>query len=86
MNTKLITSTKFNISGLNVVKSINYTDNRVFINENRFFDGISEDVWAQRREIEEPRVCPKCKSLYWNRPYGDCNALSGRKKYLLLRL
>lgn len=24
--------------------------------------------WVPRRENEEPRVCPKCKSPYWNRP------------------
>ncbi|MFP3278560.1 MAG: hypothetical protein RXO43_03330 [Candidatus Micrarchaeota archaeon] len=24
-------------------------------------------VWAARGK-EEPRVCPKCKSPYWNRP------------------
>lgn len=24
--------------------------------------------WVPRSEGEEPRVCPKCKSPYWNRP------------------
>lgn len=26
--------------------------------------------WVPRRE-EEPRVCPSCKSPYWNRPRKD---------------
>lgn len=26
-----------------------------------------EHVWLPR-ELVEPRVCPKCKSPYWNRP------------------
>lgn len=29
-----------------------------------------EHEWVPRRE-EEPRVCPKCKSPYWNRPRKD---------------
>lgn len=24
--------------------------------------------WLPRDKNEEPRVCPKCKSPYWNRP------------------
>ncbi len=24
--------------------------------------------WVPRKEDEEPRVCPKCKSPYWNVP------------------
>ena len=24
--------------------------------------------WIPREQTEEPRVCPKCKSPYWNRP------------------
>lgn len=24
--------------------------------------------WVPRRPKETPRVCPKCKSPYWNRP------------------
>ncbi len=24
--------------------------------------------WVPRNEKDEPRVCPKCKSPYWNRP------------------
>ena len=24
--------------------------------------------WVPRDRVQEPRVCPKCKSPYWNRP------------------
>lgn len=24
--------------------------------------------WVPRMEMQKPRVCPKCKSPYWNRP------------------
>jgi predicted Zn-ribbon and HTH transcriptional regulator len=24
--------------------------------------------WVPREKAQEPRVCPKCKSPYWNRP------------------
>lgn len=28
-----------------------------------------EHVWAPRSKIEEePTICPKCKSPYWNKP------------------
>jgi Zn finger protein HypA/HybF involved in hydrogenase expression len=27
-----------------------------------------EHVWVPRSMDVEPRVCPKCKSPYWNRP------------------
>jgi predicted Zn-ribbon and HTH transcriptional regulator len=27
-----------------------------------------EHKWVPREEGEEPRVCPKCKSPYWNKP------------------
>jgi len=27
-----------------------------------------EHEWIPRDKDEEPRVCPKCKSPYWNRP------------------
>lgn len=27
-----------------------------------------EHEWLPRDKNEEPRVCPKCKSPYWNRP------------------
>jgi predicted Zn-ribbon and HTH transcriptional regulator len=27
-----------------------------------------EHVWIPRDTDNEPRVCPKCKSPYWNKP------------------
>ena len=27
-----------------------------------------EHEWVPRDKTEEPRVCPKCKSPYWDRP------------------
>jgi len=27
-----------------------------------------DHVWIPREIREDPRVCPKCKSPYWNRP------------------
>ena len=27
-----------------------------------------EHIWVPREVEVEPRVCPKCKSPYWNRP------------------
>jgi len=27
-----------------------------------------EHQWVPRSKDEEPRVCPKCKSPYWNTP------------------
>ena len=27
-----------------------------------------EHVWVPREVDVEPRVCPKCKSPYWNKP------------------
>lgn len=27
-----------------------------------------EHVWLPREGGDEPRVCPKCKSPYWNKP------------------
>lgn len=27
--------------------------------------------WVPRNKDEEPRVCPKCKSPYWDRPRKD---------------
>ena len=45
MKTKLKISTKFDVQGSNVVKSVKYKENKVYINKDQFFDGISEDVW-----------------------------------------
>ena len=27
-----------------------------------------EHEWLPRNQDDEPRVCPKCKSPYWNKP------------------
>jgi len=45
MKTKLETSTKFDVQGSNVVKSVKYKENKAYINKDQFFDGIPEDVW-----------------------------------------
>jgi predicted Zn-ribbon and HTH transcriptional regulator len=34
--------------------------------------------WVPRKEDEEPRVCPKCKSPYWNRPRKDAGGGKGK--------
>jgi hypothetical protein len=41
--------------------------------EETSMQGSSENAadrheWIPRKAKEEPRVCPKCKSPYWNRP------------------
>jgi predicted Zn-ribbon and HTH transcriptional regulator len=25
-------------------------------------------IWLPRNKVDEPKVCPKCKSPYWNTP------------------
>jgi len=45
MKTELKTKVKFDVQGSNVVKFVRYKDNKVYINEGQFFDGISEEVW-----------------------------------------
>jgi predicted Zn-ribbon and HTH transcriptional regulator len=37
-----------------------------------------EHEWIPRDKDEEPRVCPKCKSPYWNKPRKSAN---GKKKH-----
>jgi predicted Zn-ribbon and HTH transcriptional regulator len=32
--------------------------------------------WVPREKGQEPRVCPKCKSPYWNMPRRDGKAES----------
>lgn len=32
---------------------------------------LREHEWVPRDTENEPRVCPKCKSPYWNRPRKD---------------
>jgi len=36
---------KYEISGSNVVNSIKYADEKVFINKTQYFDGVPENVW-----------------------------------------
>lgn len=45
MKTKLQTNTKFDIQGSNIVKFVKYKDHKIYINEDQFFDGVSEDLW-----------------------------------------
>jgi len=45
MKTKLKTSTKFGVQGPNVIKFVRCKDNKVYINKDQFFDGVSEEVW-----------------------------------------
>ena len=33
-----------------------------------------QHVWVPRNIDEPPRVCPKCKSPYWDRPRGTKKA------------
>lgn len=33
-----------------------------------------EHEWIPRESATEPRVCPKCKSPYWNRPRREVSA------------
>ena len=35
--------------------------------------------WVPREKAQEPRVCPKCKSPYWNRPRKLANAKNSRE-------
>ena len=36
--------------------------------------------WQPRDKEEEPRVCPSCKSPYWNRPRKDGKVNKKRRK------
>ena len=45
MKTELKTSIKFDVQGSNVVKFIKYKENKVYLNKDQFFDGVTEDVW-----------------------------------------
>jgi predicted Zn-ribbon and HTH transcriptional regulator len=38
-----------------------------------------EHEWLPRDKDQEPLVCPKCKSPYWNRPRKTANAKRGKK-------
>jgi predicted Zn-ribbon and HTH transcriptional regulator len=38
-------------------------------------------VWVSRQQwTDEPRVCPKCKSPYWNRPRQKSKRKASGKK------
>ena len=39
--------------------------------------------WVPRAKEQEPRVCPKCKSPYWNRPrkaQSEANGAARRQR------
>ena len=37
-------------------------------------------TWVPRRDGPEPRVCPRCKSPYWNTPRKKVLVKKARKK------
>jgi hypothetical protein len=37
---------KFEVSGSNEVKFVKFKDDKVFINDKQYFDGITNNVWA----------------------------------------
>jgi len=39
-----------------------------------------EHEWVPRNTEEKPRVCPKCKSPYWDRPRQNPGASTVAKK------
>jgi hypothetical protein len=39
-----------------------------------------EHSWVPRMDSRKPRVCPKCKSPYWNRPRNGSNGSAVRDK------
>ena len=45
MKKRLPTQIKFDVSDSNIVKKVKYTNGKVFINDDQYFDGISEDIW-----------------------------------------
>jgi predicted Zn-ribbon and HTH transcriptional regulator len=36
--------------------------------------------WVPRDKEQDPTVCPKCKSPYWNKPRRDAEALKEARK------
>jgi len=36
--------------------------------------------WAPRNQVDKPRVCPKCKNPYWDRPRRDSTVSAVRAK------
>ena len=37
-------------------------------------------TWIPRDKGQEPRVCPKCKSPYWNRPKRTQHSIQDEKQ------
>ena len=42
-------------------------------------------VWSPRNKSAEPRVCPKCKSPYWNTPRKRVTYAPGKTRLSALR-
>jgi predicted Zn-ribbon and HTH transcriptional regulator len=38
-----------------------------------------EHEWVPRNVEDEPRVCPKCKSPYWNKPRKEAKDSKARE-------
>lgn len=45
MKKTLPTHVKFDVQGSNIVKSVKYKDNKIYINKEQFFEGIPKEVW-----------------------------------------
>ena len=45
MNEKLASSIKFDVQGSNIIGQVKLKGERVYINENQFFDGIKTSKW-----------------------------------------
>lgn len=45
MKIRLPTHVKFDVQGSNIVKSVKYKDNKIYINKEQFFEGASKEVW-----------------------------------------
>ena len=39
-----------------------------------------DHVWVPRMKTREPRVCPKCKSPYWDVPRKNMSKVGEREK------
>lgn len=48
---------KFQGEGINEVKKVKYTENRLYINDNQFFEGVNQEVWQYH--IGGYQVCDK---------------------------
>jgi len=45
MKKKLKIKVKFDVSGTNIVKKLDYKDKKIFINDNQYFENIVEEIW-----------------------------------------